>query len=321
MSQRIQFQILRATSANRTSYTPAEGELLFTTDTENLYIGDGSTAGGILLISSSGTVSSGANVGTSGVGPFKQISSGEIQFKNINAASSKISITDDSGNDEIDIDLVEGSVDHDALLNFLANEHIDHSAVSILAGTGLAGGGDITVDRTLNLANTTVSPNTYGNSNSVGQFTVDAQGRITLASDISIDHDALTNFDLEEHRSLDDTSTTITNLWSANKIQTELDNKLELTLSLNTQTSDYTVQNTDSATKILMNNTTSAIVTLPNGLVTGFQVIISRINTGLVTISASGTLISQGTQLDLPNTGCVATHIGSNQWLVEGRLV
>lgn len=40
-------------------------------------------------------------------------------------------------------------VDHDALLNFVANEHIDHSAVSITAGNGLTGGGNITASRSL----------------------------------------------------------------------------------------------------------------------------------------------------------------------------
>lgn len=38
-------------------------------------------------------------------------------------------------------------VDHDATTNFVANEHIDHSAVSITAGDGLAGGGDLTTTR------------------------------------------------------------------------------------------------------------------------------------------------------------------------------
>lgn len=41
-------------------------------------------------------------------------------------------------------------IDHDALTNFVANEHIDHSTVSILAGTGMFGGGDISANRTLN---------------------------------------------------------------------------------------------------------------------------------------------------------------------------
>ena len=43
-------------------------------------------------------------------------------------------------------------VDHDATTNFVANEHIDHTAVSISAGTGLTGGGTIAANRTLSLS-------------------------------------------------------------------------------------------------------------------------------------------------------------------------
>jgi hypothetical protein len=41
-----------------------------------------------------------------------------------------------------------------------------------------------------------------------------------------IDHDALLNFEVDEHRPLDDSSTTTTSLWSSTKIQTELDGKI-----------------------------------------------------------------------------------------------
>ena len=46
---------------------------------------------------------------------------------------------------------MEGTVNHDSLTGFVANEHIDHSGVSITAGTGLSGGGTIAASRTLNL--------------------------------------------------------------------------------------------------------------------------------------------------------------------------
>lgn len=42
-------------------------------------------------------------------------------------------------------------IDHDLTTNFVANEHVDHSTVSISAGSGLSGGGDITATRTLSL--------------------------------------------------------------------------------------------------------------------------------------------------------------------------
>ena len=45
----------------------------------------------------------------------------------------------------------QGTIDHDSLANFVANEHIDHSSVSVIAGSGLTGGGTIAADRTLNV--------------------------------------------------------------------------------------------------------------------------------------------------------------------------
>ena len=43
-------------------------------------------------------------------------------------------------------------VDHDVLTNFVVNEHIDHTVVSISGGTGLAGGGTIAANRTISLS-------------------------------------------------------------------------------------------------------------------------------------------------------------------------
>lgn len=52
-------QLRRGLAANRTNITPAAGELIFTTDTQRLYVGDGSTAGGIVIGGqNSGTVTS-----------------------------------------------------------------------------------------------------------------------------------------------------------------------------------------------------------------------------------------------------------------------
>ena len=41
-------QLRRGTNAERAAITFAEGELVYTTDTKGLYIGDGNTSGGVL---------------------------------------------------------------------------------------------------------------------------------------------------------------------------------------------------------------------------------------------------------------------------------
>ena len=73
----------------------------------------------------------------------------------------------------------DSQIVHDSLSGFVANEHIDHSGVTLTAGSGLNGGGDITTNRT---------------------FAVDAaQTVITslLATDIKIGEDNETKIDFE----------------------------------------------------------------------------------------------------------------------------
>jgi len=56
----------------------------------------------------------------------------------------------------------------------------------VLAGTGMTGGGRLNANVTLTLANTAVGVGTYGTANSVAQVTVDGQGRITNAANVTI---------------------------------------------------------------------------------------------------------------------------------------
>lgn len=71
----------------------------------------------------------------------------------------------------------------------------------LMAGSGLTGGGDLSANRTFNvgagtgitvnaddvaISNTTVTAGSYGSASQVGTFTVNAQGQLTSASNVSI---------------------------------------------------------------------------------------------------------------------------------------
>lgn len=57
---------------------------------------------------------------------------------------------------------------------------------TLTAGTGLTGGGTLAADRTFALAATAVTAAAYGSATQVGTFTVDAQGRLTAAADVTV---------------------------------------------------------------------------------------------------------------------------------------
>jgi hypothetical protein len=61
------------------------------------------------------------------------------------------------------------------------------NTVTIIAGTGLAGGGNLSSNVTIDMANTAVAPGSYGTASSVAQFTVDQQGRLSSAANVAID--------------------------------------------------------------------------------------------------------------------------------------
>lgn len=94
-----------------------------------------------------------SNVGTAGVGIFKDKSGIDLRFKKLNAGSNKIIITDDTGNDEVDVDVAPANITHDSLGSVSANKHVDHTTVSLVNGTGISatGLGDLTASRTINL--------------------------------------------------------------------------------------------------------------------------------------------------------------------------
>ena len=51
-------RIRRGTNSERLTIVPLEGELIYTTDTKDLYIGDGNTLGGVALVEAAEVVTS-----------------------------------------------------------------------------------------------------------------------------------------------------------------------------------------------------------------------------------------------------------------------
>lgn len=149
----------------------------FATLTELATTPDTPPAGRVrIYINSGGTVSSVNDAGvvtTYGTG----ITPEEVQDivgALLQDSSSVNVIYDDAGN-AITFDVIAGGVNHNALLNYVANEHINHASVSISAGTGLSGGGDLTASRTISMPNVG-TPGTYQS------VTTDAQGRVTAGT-------------------------------------------------------------------------------------------------------------------------------------------
>ena len=128
---------LTGLTANSLIYTPAGGVLTSLGAATNGQIPIGSTGAAPVLATITGT----ANQITSTPG------AGSITLslpQNIHTAATP-TFADLTLSTPVNI----YALNHDSFTGFVANEHIDHSAVSILAGTGMSGGGDISASRTL----------------------------------------------------------------------------------------------------------------------------------------------------------------------------
>lgn len=95
--------------------------------------------------------------------------------------------------------------DHNALANFVANKHIDHSLVGITAGIGLSGGGDLTSTRTLNIDFTEFDAlDVITSADLIPYYDVSEadHGTVTVAQfNAALDHNSLLNYNAAEHLS------------------------------------------------------------------------------------------------------------------------
>jgi len=130
-------QIRRGTKTQLDGITLSTGEIGYTTDTNEVYIGDGTNSHLVGKV----MVDAGENRPTAGVSGRVFLDT-DNNYTYVDDGTSWISVSA-----EID----ESEVDHNLLHNYVANEHIDHSNVNVLTDGPISGGGDLTADRTIGL--------------------------------------------------------------------------------------------------------------------------------------------------------------------------
>jgi hypothetical protein len=69
---------------------------------------------------------------------------------NIAASSSKLVVVNSGHLISLDVD--ESKINHNNLLNYEIDEHVDHTSVTFSAGVGIQGGGDLSSDRTFSIS-------------------------------------------------------------------------------------------------------------------------------------------------------------------------
>lgn len=162
----------RGTDSGRSAITPAEGEPIFTTDTKKLYVGDGTTAGGIAV----------------GGGGVTDGDKGDITVSN-NGATWTI----DAGA-VIEADIATNAV----TTNKIANDAVTYakiqnvSATSRLLGRASTGAGDveeITIGSGLSLTGTTLSASGGGGSLGAPTFVVTKTANETVTSSTTLQDD------------------------------------------------------------------------------------------------------------------------------------
>jgi len=78
----------------------------------------------------------------------------------------------------------DGDIVHDNLSGFVANEHIDHSSVTLTAGTGLTGGGTIAASRTFNVIG---GKGIIANANDIQVDSANIRGMFSASGNLSYD--------------------------------------------------------------------------------------------------------------------------------------
>jgi hypothetical protein len=156
-----------------------------------------------------GQTNTASNQGT-GTNIFIQKTASDLEFNGIKSENSRITIAEDVTSNDVEITLVESAIDHDALTNYLAAEHVDWAG----AGTGTVHtdnyieGGDgtdttaIHADTASEISGITVKGTPVGADFLIIEDSADTNAKkhvLISGLEAILDHDALTNFVANEH--------------------------------------------------------------------------------------------------------------------------
>ena len=154
-----QVQFRRGTTAQNNSFTGAAGELSVNTSNSTVRVHDGSTPGGSELATVAST-SNATNLTTGTLNSARLPTSGVAAATYGNATNIP-------------------SITVDALGRITSASNVAISAT--VANTQITG-----LITSAQLANTGVTATTYGNATNIPSITVDAQGRVTSASNVAV---------------------------------------------------------------------------------------------------------------------------------------
>ena len=206
---------------------------------------------------------------------------------------------------------------HDAFSDFVANEHINHTSVTLTAGTGLTGGGDISANRTFNV--------------DVGI----ADDKIVQIDDADAADDDYAKFTANglEGRSYAELRTDIGVQTTATDSDTNIPSSGALfdhvaEIDLNDQTgTTYTLVLSDRGKLITLSNASAITLTIPANasvaFAVGTQIEILQKGAGQVTVAiTSDTLNSSGSATKLTGqwSSAVLTKIASTTWVMAGDI-
>ncbi len=103
--------------------SPTAGQKYFNTTDNCEYYYNGSVWVKLEAQATIPTIPTDVNIGTGGVGLFKQRNGNNNEFKSVKAASTKVTVTDNTANNTVDLDIVPGNIDHQTLSGAGSNNH------------------------------------------------------------------------------------------------------------------------------------------------------------------------------------------------------